>query len=447
MSDWIAVVDDDVLSLSNARKLLGEENLRVSCLRSGKDLLKFMENNNPDLVLLDVMMPEMDGFETLAALRSFEENNGRVHIPVIFLTGENDIQTENRGLKAGASDFIKKPFDKNILSSRIHNIISNSKKIEILTEEASMDKLTGFLNKVSGTAKIIRHCEKATGALLVMDLDNFKLVNDFYGHDMGDRALIALSDIIRNNTKENDIVSRIGGDEFMIFADGIVNEKDIADLSERINKDFSDKAAELLGNDHGIPLGISAGVVMVPEYGRDFESLFSMADSTLFNVKNNGKHGYSLYNRGEETEEYTDDNLESEIIRITRIVEERNYGKGALLLGKEAFATAYRFVVRFNKMYGGSAVKLLFSLSVEDENRSALELTEIYAQFGMILQKMLRKSDIIMQNRPNQFFAYLPELSKDDMPAIMDRIMKEWKDTSYSTGVTVESAMQFVLSE
>ena len=84
---------------------------------------------------------------------------------------------------------------------------------------------------------------------------------------------------------------------------------------------------------------------------------------------------------------------------------------------------------------------------MEDENRSALELTEIYAQFGMILQKMLRKSDIIMQNRPNQFFAYLPELSKDDMPAIMDRIMKEWKDTSYSTGVTVESAMQFVLSE
>ena len=90
MEYWITIVDDDAQSLTSARLILGEEKMRISCLRSGRDLLKFIEKNAPDLVLLDVMMPEMDGFETLKALREYEEKMGRSNIPVIFLTGEND---------------------------------------------------------------------------------------------------------------------------------------------------------------------------------------------------------------------------------------------------------------------------------------------------------------------------------------------------------------------
>ena len=447
MNNWIVVVDDDVLSLSNARKLLGEENLRVSCMRSGKDLLKFIENNTPDLVLLDVMMPEMDGFQTLSALREFEKKNGRAHLPVIFLTGENDTQTENRGLKAGASDFIKKPFDKQILSRRIHNIISNSKKIESLTEEATIDKLTGFLNKVSGTSQIIKCCKNKSGALMIIDLDNFKLVNDLYGHDMGDRVLVAFSDIVREKTKEPDVVCRFGGDEFMAFINGEIKEEDVAGLVRSLNDMLSAKASELMGENHGIPLGLSAGAVMIPEFGRDYDSLFSLVDSTLYTVKQNGKHGYALYNREDEAEEFREDNLDSEINRITKIVEERNDGKGALLLSRESFATVYRLIIRFNKMYGGMAVKALFSINAEDETKTSQELTEIYSQFGMVLQKNLRKSDIIMQSRSNQFFVFLPELSSDDMPGILDKIMKEWNDTSYSEGIKVENAVQYILPE
>ena len=102
MSYWIAVVDDEPLSLTNAKNLLGEQNMRVSCLRSGRDLMRFMEKNTPDLILLDILMPEMDGFETYHALREFEERTGIAQIPVILLTGESNSETERRGLKAGA---------------------------------------------------------------------------------------------------------------------------------------------------------------------------------------------------------------------------------------------------------------------------------------------------------------------------------------------------------
>ena len=86
MSYWIAVVDDEALSLTNARILLGEEGMRVSCLRSGPDLLKFIEKNSPDLIILDILMPEMNGFEAYRALRNYEDQAGRPHVPVIFLT-------------------------------------------------------------------------------------------------------------------------------------------------------------------------------------------------------------------------------------------------------------------------------------------------------------------------------------------------------------------------
>ncbi len=234
MNYWIAVVDDEPLSLTNARNLLGEEDIRVSCLRSGRDLLKFIEKNTPDLILLDILMPEMDGFETYSVLRRYEDENAKPHIPVIFLTGENNSEMERRGLKIGASDFIRKPLNKDILIRRIHNTITNSRTIETLTEEATVDKLTGFLNKSSGTVRVSKLCENQTGALAIMDLDSFKLVNDLFGHDMGDKVLQAFSDILRHSTRESDVISRIGGDELMAFFTDINDEKSGLALSERL---------------------------------------------------------------------------------------------------------------------------------------------------------------------------------------------------------------------
>jgi DNA-binding response OmpR family regulator len=123
MGYWITVVDDEPFSLTNAKNMLREENMRVSCLRSGADLLEFIMDHTPDIILLDILMPDMDGFETYRALRQYEEDHERNLTPVIFLTGENNSETERRGLKAGASDFIRKPFDKDILIKRIKNTI------------------------------------------------------------------------------------------------------------------------------------------------------------------------------------------------------------------------------------------------------------------------------------------------------------------------------------
>lgn len=147
MSDWVLVVDDDTANLKMASRILVSEQMRVSCLKSGEDALKFLQENQPDMVLLDLHMPGMDGFETIAAIRADEKT---ADIPVIFLTADDDRDTEAKALAAGAMDFIKKPFVPEVLLLRVKNTIelirlktSLSDEVEKKTQEiiAQTEKL------------------------------------------------------------------------------------------------------------------------------------------------------------------------------------------------------------------------------------------------------------------------------------------------------------------
>ena len=443
MEHWIVVVDDETMSLTNVRNMLCEENMRVSCLRSGADLLKFIEKNSPDLILLDIMMPEMDGFETYHALRELEDREGRPHIPVIYITGENDTAIEKQGLDIGASDFIRKPINKEILIRRIDNTIANAKTIETLTDEAMIDGLTGLLNKERGTERVSKLCSRKTGALMILDLDSFKLVNDLFGHDMGDKVLQAFADIVRNNTRETDTISRIGGDEFMAFYEDLTDESAVASLTARLNTQLSEEAAKLLGDDHGIPLGISIGVVMIPEQGRDYEALFAMADSALYSVKQNGKHGYCIYSISMDSKDTDDSDPQQKIDRIIRIVEERNDKGGALIVGSDSFALIYRFVMRFYKRYGGTAALLLFILSLHKEDDN-FKLSEAVSHFSFVLEKTLRLSDIIMQHGANSFFVMLTERTRSEAEGAINRIIETWKAAYPEEDVIIDHAFRYI---
>lgn len=139
MDSWILVVDDDTSNLRMANHVLSEEKIRVSCLKSGEDAINFLQENKPDLILLDIHMPGMDGFTTMAAIR---ENKDTADIPVIFLTADDDGDAETRGLKAGAIDFIKKPFVPEVLLLRVKHMIELvrlqadlSREVAIKTQE------------------------------------------------------------------------------------------------------------------------------------------------------------------------------------------------------------------------------------------------------------------------------------------------------------------------
>ncbi|MCR4896803.1 MAG: diguanylate cyclase [Lachnospiraceae bacterium] len=429
--NYVIVVDDDADSLAGAKGLLEGQFSKVRAVRSGADLLKLAAKQDPDLILLDIMMPEMDGFETFRRLRELEKEMGRTPTPVIFLTGENDSVSEQHGLTIGASDYIRKPFNREILLRRIQNAIQSAKMIENLTEEVNVDKMTGLLNKAGAAGKIPGLCAEEEGTLAMLDLDNFKLVNDLYGHEMGDGVLKAFARILRDSSPEGDVLCRIGGDEFMAFFRRIYHKKEADELAKTMNENMAKACRELMGESFDIPIGVSLGMARIPECGRCYDDLFRFADAALYQVKQGSKHSAAIYSPEPSPEK--EDDLGSEMQRLTQILKERNRPGTAMWPGQEGITWIYRFLCR----YANEAVKLLFFVKREEDAKQE-DVAAAIRDFSEALGSSLRESDAILQSRPGQFFALLPDLTEKDAEMIVQRVLKNWEERGNHPGVKVE---------
>lgn len=430
MADWIVVVDDDISNLKIAGKILSSNNMRVTALNSGQSLIDYVrEKGAPDLILLDINMPGMDGFETLRKYRVMEEELSIPKVPVIFLTADEDSASESKGFDMGVSDYIRKPFNPDILIRRVENIVNTHGQMLKFEEQATIDNLTGFLNKAATNERMNELCLRSKGCLCIIDLDSFKLVNDIYGHDTGDQVLEAFAGIIRDNVKGNGTFGRIGGDEFLIFCEGLTDEEELADYTRTINEKMLEEAKRIMGEQMGIPLGASIGAVMVPEMGDEFAELFKLADRTLYLVKNGGKHGYMLYSPENFIDEL-DVPKDMDLKTLSHILEERNVPQSAMWMGKEAFGNIYRYMIRYMDRYQGTAYKLLFTAHITKQLNLA-EKTEVLERVRSLLQDSLRNSDIMMQIGENHFFLLLPEINEYNVERVINRINIAWENDEY----------------
>ena len=174
-----------------------------------------------------------------------------------------------------------------------------------------------------------------------------------------------------------------------------------------------------------------------------YQILFQYADNALYEVKREGKHGYRIYDPDTATENLKE-NIDGELIRIIKIMAERTEGKGAQLLGQEAFLNNYRFIERFLARYGGTAVRILFSLSSGEDG---VLFSEMVVEFGNILQNSLRKSDIVIRWQHNMYFVVLPMCKQDNISILIDRIMKELSLAGYHDRIKIEYAMSVLRKE
>ncbi len=409
----ILIVDDEKISLRMTNHILSTEYDTV-CASSGREALEIIRENAPDLVLTDLRMPEIDGF----TLRTMVQDDMGSHIPFMFMTADKKDETESKGFSIGALDYIRKPFRADVLLRRVANIFANLEQIKGLKEAVVTDPMTGLLNKTSSQEEIERLCKNEGGALMMVDLDNFKPVNDIYGHDMGDKVLIRFAEILCSAIRSSDIAGRMGGDEFIIFCKNINDEEVIATKAQYINEQTVLSAKKLMGEDMTIPIGVSIGCAFAPSEGKDFLTLFKKADKALYEVKQNGKHGYKVYSdiKSDKAEE----NQKSHALSASMmLMGERSPGKGAMLLPPEQFKIVYRFLSRVVSNYHYNVHILLYTVDVSNDNENTENILE---GFINIVKSSLRVSDVITRYSKNQVMIVLLKADDSDISVVTDRI-------------------------
>ncbi|NRA19069.1 MAG: EAL domain-containing protein [Oceanospirillaceae bacterium] len=305
----ILVMDDTPANLTAIKRLLKKINVQVLTAQDGNQGLEIAYRENLALILLDVNMPEMDGFEVAQLLRAVQET---ADIPFIFLTAfQQNEEHQLKGYLSGAIDCINKPFNPEILLAKVILFINmwslkNEMRLEIQRREAAEqeikylaqhDILTGLPNRRHVLSNIENLLERAKRqqsqfALLFLDLDGFKQINDELGHDAGDEFLIAIAERFQTNIRSIDLIARYGGDEFLIVLTDIGKTLELTPKLTRLI-DLALRPVAWKGSE--VRAGVSIGVSIYPEHGQTTSELINCADEAMYLAKASGKNTFRFY--------------------------------------------------------------------------------------------------------------------------------------------------------
>jgi len=296
----ILVVDDAKTHLAYMEKTLSSLNHEILTATNGPDALKIFSASKPDLIILDVNMPDMDGFEVAKQIRNIEPE----WIPIIFLSGIIDDKNIEKGIDAGGDDYLYKPSSEIAIAAKVkamQRIYDIKNKLNFLSKT---DALTGISNRFHFEMTIKKMIDEfkntnSTFVLLFIDIDNFKMINDSFGHLIGDNLLKEVSKRLKFCLRIDDFVARMGGDEFSV----ILKDVEINDL---LNV-FIKKIRKVLSTPYHIGkntfcINTSIGVSCYPTDGTNESTLLQNADIAMYHAKTMGKNNFQFHSKLQSTQ-------------------------------------------------------------------------------------------------------------------------------------------------
>ncbi|MGE5331596.1 MAG: diguanylate cyclase domain-containing protein [Nitrospirota bacterium] len=296
----ILVVDDSPENLQVISAVL-KQDYRVKVAINGERALALATAAEPpDLILLDVMMPGMDGYEVCARLK---QNPVTARIPVLFVSSRDDEEDEARGLSLGAIDYIVKPIRPSIVQARVRNHIELKRSRDLLEQLTTQDHLTGISNRRRFDDSLAQEWQRAAReqtplSLVAIDIDHFKAYNDHYGHPQGDQCLIRVARALATCvTRPTDLVARCGGEEFA----GLLPSTDstgAARLAGQMRAAIEAEGLEHARSPTHPHVTISLGVAtVVPQAEESAQLLVDLADAALYEAKGAGRNAFVARSR------------------------------------------------------------------------------------------------------------------------------------------------------
>lgn len=284
----ILIIDDSTDALAVARTRLANEGHEILCACGGKEGLEAAERESPDLILLDVDMPDLNGFDVCRRLKT---DAGLCMVPVIFLSGSGGPEEKIKGLDLGAVDFVTKPFDAYELRARVNAALRTKQMQDLLIAHAKIDPLTELPNRralderlAQEWARLLRHGGHLS--VIMADIDHFKNVNDQFGHPSGDEVLRQVARRLADGCRESDMAARYGGEEFVVVAPETTAQA-ATDFAERLRVGISSRPLEVQGK--AVEVTVSFGVAG-QEGLKSPGELIQAADDALYRAKSAGRN-------------------------------------------------------------------------------------------------------------------------------------------------------------
>ena len=295
----ILIIDDDRTTRFALKKFLEKVGYLVDEVINGEQGVMYCERIQPDLIIIDALMPGMDGFETCEKITHQFSNH---RIPIIMVTALDNEASINKAFNAGASDYISKPVNFALFKHRVQRLLSVKHAEKQISDLAHKDPLTGLINrnlftKLAAQTLSAHERKNKVIALMFLDLNRFKLVNDSYGHEAGDLLLKVVAERLTRSIRQNDIVSRFGGDEFVIALTDIKSIDNIEKLAKKIQTNLS-RPFVFMGKE--MHIGISIGIsVSSTEEQTSISNLIKNADMAMYQSKDS-KAPYVFYDQSME---------------------------------------------------------------------------------------------------------------------------------------------------
>ncbi len=296
----VLVIDDTVSIHKLIVARLRPEGLEVTAELDGQAGLERAIADAPDLILLDIGLPKVDGFEVC---RQLKEHRATRNIPIIFLTGEADRESKVRGLDLGAVDYVTKPFDEIELRARVRAALRTKRLQDMLEQQSFLDGLTGLWNRAYLDRRLEAELNVADRygrplSVVMADVDNFKPINDTHGHLFGDIVLQGIAESLSASARRSDIVARYGGEEFGILLTD-TNLKAAEYVSERLRASIESRLYEARSD--AIRVTASFGVSCTEDIDCELTpaSLIQAADRALYASKEAGRNCIHLFRHGE----------------------------------------------------------------------------------------------------------------------------------------------------
>ena len=286
----VLIVDDEAMNLTALTHILGSD-YAIYVAKNGRNAIDAAKKHKPDLILLDVIMPELSGFDVITTLKQMDETRD---IPVIFVTGLNNAEDEEKGLALGAEDYINKPFSPSIVRLRVQNQIKMQNQIRTIHNLSITDTLTGAANRRHFNDRLNKEWKRAVRektplSVLMIDVDHFKNYNDTHGHLQGDDVLKSVADAIKRCLERPmDLAARWGGEEFAV----VLPNTEIAgavSVAESIRGEIENNVIMHEDTPTGVTVSIGISTV-IPESSSTMERFVSGADKALYRAKESGRN-------------------------------------------------------------------------------------------------------------------------------------------------------------